>query len=103
MIRRPPRSTLFPYTTLFRSLVVCQNGERLAAERERPFAFLDLLKFRLSRRMRRRLAHLLSIWRWRFTLRQGNFYRHGCAGGHCARGFLLHGTLPCRLPTAYRE
>src|SRR5258707_12050135 len=23
MIRRPPRSTLFPYTTLFRSLVVC--------------------------------------------------------------------------------
>src|SRR5256885_11020772 len=23
MIRRPPRSTLFPYTTLFRSVVVC--------------------------------------------------------------------------------
>src|SRR2546422_6230441 len=23
MIRRPPRSTLFPYTTLFRSLIVC--------------------------------------------------------------------------------
>src|SRR3712207_8207985 len=23
MIRRPPRSTLFPYTTLFRSLFVC--------------------------------------------------------------------------------
>src|SRR2546429_6908580 len=31
MIRRPPRSTLFPYTTLFRSLFVrCQrqNGHR---------------------------------------------------------------------------
>src|SRR5258707_9252675 len=28
MIRRPPRSTLFPYTTLFRSLlVVCTLGE----------------------------------------------------------------------------
>src|SRR3712207_7881983 len=26
MIRRPPRSTLFPYTTLFRS--VCGNGQR---------------------------------------------------------------------------
>src|SRR2546430_9461987 len=26
MIRRPPRSTLFPYTTLFRSLVVCQQA-----------------------------------------------------------------------------
>src|SRR3989442_8188770 len=23
MIRRPPRSTLFPYTTLFRSLIAC--------------------------------------------------------------------------------
>src|SRR5256885_11492407 len=23
MIRRPPRSTLFPYTTLFRSLIIC--------------------------------------------------------------------------------
>src|SRR2546425_9727801 len=28
MIRRPPRSTLFPYTTLFRS-----HGQRLAAAR----------------------------------------------------------------------
>ena len=26
MIRRPPRSTLFPYTTLFRSKVLCHNG-----------------------------------------------------------------------------
>src|SRR2546423_10196752 len=28
MIRRPPRSTLFPYTTLFRSLLL-GHGERL--------------------------------------------------------------------------
>src|SRR5256885_5066230 len=27
MIRRPPRSTLFPYTTLFRSLLVAQIGD----------------------------------------------------------------------------
>src|SRR2546430_3069461 len=26
MIRRPPRSTLFPYTTLFRSLLKCSAG-----------------------------------------------------------------------------
>src|SRR5688572_32247830 len=26
MIRRPPRSTLFPYTTLFRSLIVEQHA-----------------------------------------------------------------------------
>src|SRR3712207_7312891 len=25
MIRRPPRSTLFPYTTLFRSTVICSR------------------------------------------------------------------------------
>src|SRR5256885_10769169 len=29
MIRRPPRSTLFPYTTLFRSVVVTAAGCKL--------------------------------------------------------------------------
>src|SRR5690242_21094719 len=28
MIRRPPRSTLFPYTTLFRSRVFANQGQR---------------------------------------------------------------------------
>src|SRR3712207_8783606 len=31
MIRRPPRSTLFPYTTLFRSLAVVTSGASAAA------------------------------------------------------------------------
>src|SRR5258708_19227168 len=31
MIRRPPRSTLFPYTTLFRSLA-CADRAQIAAE-----------------------------------------------------------------------
>src|SRR3712207_7842438 len=30
MIRRPPRSTLFPYTTLFRSIIFRQNIGALA-------------------------------------------------------------------------
>src|SRR2546422_2052476 len=39
MIRRPPRSTLFPYTTLFRSLkaefaVICVGGPQYAAARD---------------------------------------------------------------------
>src|SRR5437773_6843123 len=40
MIRRPPRSTLFPYTTLFRS------AERLRTAGENPdaIAFLRLLR-----------------------------------------------------------
>src|SRR3712207_6984137 len=37
MIRRPPRSTLFPYTTLFRSLA----GERASIEQRRA-AFTGL-------------------------------------------------------------
>src|SRR3712207_7054370 len=33
MIRRPPRSTLFPYTTLFRSLLVLDEDLLTAAHR----------------------------------------------------------------------
>src|SRR3712207_8379175 len=29
MIRRPPRSTLFPYTTLFRSVLLAEASDRL--------------------------------------------------------------------------
>src|SRR5438128_3412118 len=35
MIRRPPRSTLFPYTTLFRSFVRCRDGAAGCASRRR--------------------------------------------------------------------
>src|SRR2546429_3695516 len=36
MIRRPPRSTLFPYTTLFRSHGDDEDGEAGARERDEP-------------------------------------------------------------------
>src|SRR2546426_4225515 len=49
MIRRPPRSTLFPYTTLFRSV---QVGEPVAIDvrraQSRPVIVVDLL-VRLAR------------------------------------------------------
>src|SRR2546427_9248586 len=32
MIRRPPRSTLFPYTTLFRSVIVATGNDWRAVE-----------------------------------------------------------------------
>src|SRR2546425_6975162 len=41
MIRRPPRSTLFPYTTLFRSLLIEQRAvavERFVRERQGELA-----------------------------------------------------------------
>src|SRR2546430_11914451 len=31
MIRRPPRSTLFPYTTLFRSDIIIKGGVNIAS------------------------------------------------------------------------
>src|SRR2546430_3670846 len=36
MIRRPPRSTLFPYTTLFRSVFHCTACTHQWADREDP-------------------------------------------------------------------
>src|SRR2546427_9566380 len=48
MIRRPPRSTLFPYTTLFRSLKLeqegCINSEWGESENHRSAKFYTLTK-----------------------------------------------------------
>src|SRR2546430_5264769 len=43
MIRRPPRSTLFPYTTLFRSGVLAQAALGVAAD-QLPICNIRLLK-----------------------------------------------------------
>src|SRR5438128_7452657 len=40
MIRRPPRSTLFPYTTLFRS---CSGGKALERRLDEPRQRLELV------------------------------------------------------------
>src|SRR5258708_16905549 len=47
MIRRPPRSTLFPYTTLFRSALRAQirNGERVLGVFDKfHFKHIDLFE-----------------------------------------------------------
>src|SRR3712207_8413311 len=36
MIRRPPRSTLFPYTTLFRSRLLPAGGDAGGGDEDRP-------------------------------------------------------------------
>src|SRR2546430_10976218 len=49
MIRRPPRSTLFPYTTLFRSIPVLQlDGRCLAVERHATLPPLDRRRGRIG-------------------------------------------------------
>src|SRR5256885_9079725 len=45
MIRRPPRSTLFPYTTLFRSLHV--EGKEKRCERPKPDARYPLSNLKI--------------------------------------------------------
>src|SRR3712207_9004928 len=45
MIRRPPRSTLFPYTTLFRSDRVVEIGRRAATLADIRGQYMGLLKF----------------------------------------------------------
>src|SRR5437899_9758131 len=38
MLRRPPRSTLFPYTTLFRSPAACAENRAAPTDRDWPRA-----------------------------------------------------------------
>src|SRR5690242_20968694 len=57
MIRRPPRSTLFPYTTLFRSIILKGAGlepyvEQLGALALFAVLTLGLASLRMSRRER---------------------------------------------------
>src|SRR2546422_3293594 len=75
MIRRPPRSTLFPYTTLFRSLLPVVRGDSFEWQRAGEIAF-DL---ELARRgTGRGLVHRLGRFRRR---RRGGWYLPGDGGG----------------------
>src|SRR5258708_31389614 len=50
MIRRPPRSTLFPYTTLFRSGYGCRQSETL--RQARPIDASEWIESRVPRSSR---------------------------------------------------
>src|SRR2546422_4658185 len=55
MIRRPPRSTLFPYTTLFRSLTARPPDRLTAQTSPRPFQATDYYKLTFVDRKSTRL------------------------------------------------
>src|SRR2546422_6331061 len=55
MIRRPPRSTLFPYTTLFRSPDVTRSRSRPMATKKKP------ARKRPQRRQRRSEEHTSEL------------------------------------------
>src|SRR3989475_869264 len=68
MIRRPPRSTLFPYTTLFRSIGV-------------DFSFAALSVFRL-RRAEAASAVWIPHWHWEPFESQGTRAAKRCVNGN---------------------
>src|SRR2546427_8198815 len=60
MIRRPPRSTLFPYTTLFRSALEHLIEARvIGLEAVIPRDLLDALLDRVTRGLEHDVVHLL--------------------------------------------
>src|SRR2546429_3623072 len=73
MIRRPPRSTLFPYTTLFRSkripmtvvknpaLVACANSGRLFWLQHRPHRLEHLQDARTAKSSKRSEEHTSEL------------------------------------------
>src|SRR5690349_23210544 len=54
MIRRPPRSTLFPYTTLFRSQITVCEHHFIAVDRNRAGAAVEQFAEQRRRKLRAR-------------------------------------------------
>src|SRR5260221_3746179 len=64
MIRRPPRSTLFPYTTLFRSWNWRQNqalARRVIASHLRGAACVENIDYRAERGLNRSEEHTSEL------------------------------------------
>src|SRR6476646_11458455 len=55
MIRRPPRSTLFPYTTLFRSAAIA--ADRVETVEDEPFLGMTVAPLRRSEGTRLNSSH----------------------------------------------
>src|SRR5260221_6238892 len=87
MIRRPPRSTLFPYTTLFRSRMGISNRNRITSKRWNFFAAQAAKKF--QRRSEEHTSELQShsdlVCRLLLEKKKKNSYGRGDAYQHVTR------------------
>src|SRR5438445_4996893 len=72
MIRRPPRSTLFPYTTLFRSPAIHWRLAAIAKTRARITVAVSLIKCRLDRKSTRLNSSHANISYAVFCLKKKN-------------------------------
>src|SRR5438132_10425333 len=84
MLRRPPRSTLFPYTTLFRSAGRCRNTSCRAETATRPSCPPDRKSTRLNS------SHTVISYAV-FCLKKKNNTVEGLVGGHCIQFFEIDG------------
>src|SRR2546423_12232230 len=89
MIRRPPRSTLFPYTTLFRSNP--RRRPRCESAAPHPFRFPGA-RAEALRVTRNETAPPVSYFLGRGAQDRGDYVRHAVP----FFGFGLQGALPCR-------
>src|SRR5256885_7552744 len=98
MIRRPPRSTLFPYTTLFRSRGRPQARRRRGAAAVRPRTKARRPRDRKSTRLNS--SHLVISYAV-FCLKKKKKERRGAryviltgrVSGVCAARFIMNGAL----------
>src|SRR3989440_8351116 len=115
MIRRPPRSTLFPYTTLFRSLtlrallggLLCLGALRrlllLACGSLPPRCFLRLVHHRRRARhrwRRRRVPPVHHAGNSAAGLREGGWFEHRISSSWCPWAWLV--TYPGEAVTQQR-
>src|SRR5256885_12994019 len=102
MIRRPPRSTLFPYTTLFRSRrKLREERAEFSARRERLHAAPELVEVRLvgpceDRKSTRLNSSHLVISYAVFCLKKKKTTTPTCPSG--CRNLLCTSSLALRCP-----
>src|SRR5258707_11701063 len=95
MIRRPPRSTLFPYTTLFRSGPAFDEGGAIMSRNVRVIPHPDV-----ARRSEEHTSELQSrqYLVCRLLLEKKKTYLHGAMAKPSLRITRLISPLPARLP-----
>src|SRR3989449_6067997 len=100
MIRRPPRSTLFPYTTLFRSVRAARRHVRLP---EGPNGCVAVGP--LSHSHNHTVAHAGDAWREGHGMLIAGPDESVCFGGpasHCTEAWSGDSTAPCQKMPSHR-
>src|SRR5438477_9403366 len=98
MIRRPPRSTLFPYTTLFRSLPIhTRHTASIAQHLQQKIDVMGHLRNRLDRKSTRLNSSHMSISYAVFCLKKKKKQKNKKEKVHSTNKHILQYTLQSTL------